>query len=272
MSTLPAVLLVGLSALPAPQSPQTPFKASVELVTIDVVATTGRGEPVLDLTSRDLILKIDGRARDIEKLELIQVGKTPASSPEGSTGSTSAGRSILFVLDTESIRPGDERTVMQSAVRFLDGLAAQDRLALVVLPRLDGPLAFDRDKAELRRALSSASGHASSAPDPCERGFTTRSVLASFKADSKPRQQIRRRRPRRQFLHWVLPVIQELRRRRRYGLRPAPTKPVIAETGGAPPLIPVNSLRAFHVYVFDPSDIRFPLSSYEKFVPPKVAI
>ena len=69
------------------------------LVTIDFRALTPDGQPVLDLKPADVALKIDGRAREIRSLDVIQTtagSPSPLPPPYASNNASDAGREIML--------------------------------------------------------------------------------------------------------------------------------------------------------------------------------
>ena len=104
---------------------------------------------VFDLRPDELTLKVNGRARQIRSLRYVSLpGADPAGvateplpeleAPYGSNVLEGAGRRVTIVVDHESIRPGAEKNVMNSAVRFLNALGPRDQVLV-------------RDDAEWRR-------------------------------------------------------------------------------------------------------------------------
>jgi VWFA-related protein len=173
LSSLTALAIAALLVLWTPlglsgQSAQQ-FRASADLVAVDVLATDGSGQPVTDLRAADLRLKVDGRAREIRQLDFVNVTRTSTESspalprlplPFGSNDGVNAGRLVLIIIDEEHIRPGEGKPTFDAAGRFLDRLAPADRVALLTLPtggvRVDATANHDR----VRRALALLVGKA----------------------------------------------------------------------------------------------------------------
>jgi VWFA-related protein len=189
-----ATCVIGACAAFAGQDPPQPaplFRTDLEIVAVDFVAVSGDGSPVEGLGIPDLTLKVDGRTRPIKSVQFIRIGapRTSAlSSPPPARdaglpdGRLPRGRTILIVIDEESIRQGDERLVVNSAQRFLDGLSGHDRVAVIAIPRTRVIAKLTTSHDEVRQALSRLSGHASTTADECERGYEGRTVLRALKA------------------------------------------------------------------------------------------
>jgi VWFA-related protein len=165
------------SALPQAQAQ---FKSATELVSVDVIATDESGLPISDLTAKDFVLKVDGKVRPVQSVQLVQVSNlnraprtgsdpaagaaaTPAPKPLPSPFSTNTearGRAFIFAIDHESIHPGNERPAIDAAINLLGRLAPEDRAAVVSMPRgrIDADLSTDREA--VRKALLGIVGHA----------------------------------------------------------------------------------------------------------------
>ncbi|MEI6245425.1 MAG: hypothetical protein WCQ64_10310, partial [Acidobacteriota bacterium] len=59
--------------LPFALSAQSAFKSSAELVSIDVLATDAQGMPLGDLTAKDFTLKVDGKLRPLQSVQLVRL-------------------------------------------------------------------------------------------------------------------------------------------------------------------------------------------------------
>ena len=105
-STLAIALALGAQAgaQSAPQTPQTTFRSSVELVEVDVIVRDSDGRFVTDLTASDLELYEDGRRQKIVDFYLVEgaagagalgTGETPDARP--------AGRRFVFVFDEDHL-------------------------------------------------------------------------------------------------------------------------------------------------------------------------
>jgi VWFA-related protein len=162
--------------LPAAGVAQDPASAVVpepSSATVDFLAFGPDGAPVKDLTTADITLKIDGRGpRRIHLLQYVELAAggapprgtgplaQPLPQPFGSNLLADAGRSVMLVVNHETISPGRERPVRDAAARFLAGLSVRDRVGLVTIPRGAVSVPLTRDHEEVRSALARISGAA----------------------------------------------------------------------------------------------------------------
>lgn len=167
-----SVAALCLATTAAPQG-QAQFRSTTELVPVDVIATDESGRPVSDLTPGDLVLKVDGKARPIQSLQLVQilsaarresapvaVRAAAAVPPPFTTNTEVKGRTFVFAIDHENIHPGNERTAIEAATTLVDRLAPEDRVAVVTLPRGTVEADLSTDRAPARAALGRITGHA----------------------------------------------------------------------------------------------------------------
>ena len=137
----------------------------------------------------ELTLKVNGRARQIRSLRYVSLpaadpagaGDRPClelEAPYGSNVAEGAGRWVTIVVDHESIRPGAEKNVMNSAVRFRECA----RAARPGLVRDDAAMAGSRsssrhDHQKVAAALRKFVGRAPRESSEQERSCRSRLVL-----------------------------------------------------------------------------------------------
>ena len=173
----PAVTKISLSRLvfafcllPFALSAQSAFKSSAELVSIDVLATDAQGMPLGDLTAKDFTLKVDGKVRPLQSVQLVRLADpsrpavaapttAPAAPAPFAVNTDPKGRAFIFVVDHDQIHPGNEKQVIDAATRLLDRLAPEDRVAVVTLPRGKVEADLSTDRAAARTALAGVTGH-----------------------------------------------------------------------------------------------------------------
>src|SRR5262245_20020199 len=107
---------------------------SVETALLDFLAVDRSGRPILDLKANEVTLQVDGRSRPVATLQLVDLTEAsgasmslsgePLPSPFGSN-LIGTSRSIVVLIDEDSIRPGRERPT----------LAAVDELIAAASPR-----------------------------------------------------------------------------------------------------------------------------------------
>jgi len=166
---------------PTPQAPQQPpppkppvFRAGVDLLTVDATVVDKEGRQVTDLKPAEFEVEVDGDTRPVVSAEYVKlvddtprpVGAKPAAAPVAAPDeaffSTNdrglmQGRSILLLVDQGNIRVGQGRFMMRSAVKFVDGLAPADRVAMVAIPQ--GALVdFTTEHEKVREALLATVG------------------------------------------------------------------------------------------------------------------
>ena len=183
-----ALVIAAAATLAARQNAQAPvFRDSTDLVRVEFLALSKAGEPVPDLKPADLSVRMNGRERSIAMLQFVSLaegGRRDSSDilpPAFGTNSASEqGRSILLLLDDDSIGPGDEERVRESVAHLLDGLAARDRVALMTAPFGVVKVNFTNDRARITQALAQITGRAPSRITFSDFGCRTRQTLDSF--------------------------------------------------------------------------------------------
>ena len=98
-------------------------------------------------------------------------------APYGSNVLEGAGRRVTIVVDHESIRPGAEKNVMNSAVRFLNALGPRDQVSYVTMPNGGVEIEFTTDHAKVVAALRKFVGRAPRESSEQERSCRSRLVL-----------------------------------------------------------------------------------------------
>ncbi|MEP7118073.1 MAG: VWA domain-containing protein, partial [Acidobacteriota bacterium] len=165
---------------PVPARPatgeQTPvFRTGVEVLPLDVVVLDRDGAQVTDLAATDFQVEVDGRPRKVATSEYIKLTdplaaalarntpkpfRTEPADPAISTNSAGGptGRAVLLLVDQGNIRFGAVRPVMQNALKFVDRLQPNDRLALVAVPGPGEIVDFTTDHAKVREAMLRVTG------------------------------------------------------------------------------------------------------------------
>ena len=147
---LPLVFLLlapcGASTQDEPQADaqaraETPtFPAQVERVTVDVVVTDKKGQPVTDLSRDDFVLTEDGTPQSIASLEAFSVPaappvEAPPTKPRVSTNAVvehRADRSFIILFDDVHLEPVQARRAKVAVAEFLrNGTREGDRVTLI---------------------------------------------------------------------------------------------------------------------------------------------
>src|SRR6185437_3131228 len=183
-------LLTAQQAIPDPP-PQ--FRSGVEVINIDVNVIDKQGLPIRGLAASDFTVTVGGQPRRVVTADCVDAANTsgqpkPAdeeivSTNEGGGG----GRLFMFVVDQNTLEPGNARHVASAASRFFTRLTYADRSALMLLPvgpNVPFTWAHDRVREGLQRVTGLASpmttwefGSLSEARDIANRNLlTVRSV------------------------------------------------------------------------------------------------
>ena len=162
--------LSALSASSAAQqaaTPQSVFRAGIELVSVDVTALDTNGRQVTDLAATDFVVEVDGDQRQVvsaeyirsvDPLRVIGAPRKAAAAPDETFFTSNAkgapsGRLVLLLIDQGNIRVGAARAVMNSARKFVDTLTPEDRVAVVAVPGPGELVDFTTDHDKVREAL-----------------------------------------------------------------------------------------------------------------------
>ena len=167
------------SAAPPPQPPPQPqkpvFRTGVDLLTVDATVVDREGKqdhrPDAGRVRRRSRRRRHGRSCRAEYIKLVDDTPVPVGSarrrpPRRARGSVlldqharrHPGRLIVLLVDEGNIRIGQGRDVMRSAVKFVDGLSPNDRMALVAIPRGAARGLHHRSREECARDCSRRSG------------------------------------------------------------------------------------------------------------------
>jgi hypothetical protein len=185
------VLAVGVSTVVRAGGQGDPIRSGIELLTVDFRALDEKGNPVTDLRLEQVSVRLGGVERPVKSLQYVHVappalrstgalGAKELAPPFGSNYLGDAGRTIILVLENESLRPTIARQVIDGVGTFISGLAPRDRVALLTTPR-GGLLAdLSRDHAYIRKLLSGVSGQGPQRATDSERACRTRDTLVAL--------------------------------------------------------------------------------------------
>jgi hypothetical protein len=101
-------------------------------------------------------------------------------SPYSTNAAVDSGRTMIFVVDDESIRPGAERPTRQAAGQFLAGLSPRDRVALFTVPHGGMKVDLTSDFDKVRTALGQITGQAPETESLSDAACRTRTDLQSI--------------------------------------------------------------------------------------------
>jgi VWFA-related protein len=154
---------------PAPQ--QAPFQTSVDIVAVDLSVLDRDGRPVTDLQPREITILVDGQPRTVASLTFWQFGARAIASPAEPTGPTPVappppapptppppGRRFVVVIDRDNIPSGTGQQMLGATRSFIEKLEPSDRVALWTIPETSSVLSFNRDRADILRAVEAQVG------------------------------------------------------------------------------------------------------------------
>ena len=172
--------VVAVAQTPAPQAPT--FRVNIDLVTIDVIPRTTRGQFVPDLTREDFQILEDGVAQDVASLVLVHGGRvfnliqSPAVTepavpeglilPRGRPRDDVAGRVFVFLVDDLHFTAVETPLVRALLKKVVAGLLHPgDSFAMFSTgpSSIEIPVTYDR--ALLESAISRVAGRGMSYRD-----------------------------------------------------------------------------------------------------------
>lgn len=123
------------------------FDQAERPLVVDFYALGADGVALPDLKTAEVAIRINGRARTIQSLRLVKQSELPSADPLavqnatlaqpfGTNNSAELGRSIVLVVEDESIRVGSgaEKPLRAAVSTFLGALSPRDRVSLWTLP------------------------------------------------------------------------------------------------------------------------------------------
>src|SRR5688572_8282521 len=185
VSALAAVAL--FTARPVAQQFVLSSQDRAKLIAVDFVVVGADGLPVTDLRADEVSLQLDGRARPVRSLEyvsLVPVASSSASamlSPYGSNSQTDSGRSVVLIIDQDTIRPGREAPLKAEISEFLRRLGPRDRVALMTVPYGGLKVDLTTDHHRIVQSVSTIGGQASLVETESEAACRTTTTLAALR-------------------------------------------------------------------------------------------
>ncbi|HXB57663.1 MAG TPA: VWA domain-containing protein [Vicinamibacteria bacterium] len=128
MSLLSIVWLLRQGTVVGRAQTSTPpeFPSQVELITLDVVVSDGKGKPVGGLTQNHFVVEEDGQRQEIENFEAVSLSTQPeATAPEPSAIATSAstrktGRGFAIVADDLGVQGKQTPQLREAVATMID--------------------------------------------------------------------------------------------------------------------------------------------------------
>ena len=132
---------------------------------VDFRVLTADGKPITDLKPEDVKVSVDGRARTVQAMRLVQVSDAAAAAPSlpapyGTNVVPEGQRNVLVVFNDASILAGQEVGVKAAITRFVSTLAPTDVVGLMTTPRGAVNVEPTTDRARFNAALEKISGRA----------------------------------------------------------------------------------------------------------------
>jgi VWFA-related protein len=162
--------LHGQQAQP-PQPPQKPpvFGARIDTVTVDVVVTDRKGQPVTDLTPADFEVLENRKPQTIDSFKLIQIDDTLDVDPARNREIRSLAdqerelmrddvRVIVIYLDDYHTRLGNSMAIRERLAKFVRGLHPRDLVALMTPLMSTAAVTFSRNHDATARQIMAFQG------------------------------------------------------------------------------------------------------------------
>lgn len=158
-----ATVLIVLAALTGAQAQQPTFRNGIDLLTIDVMAVDRDGRPVRDLRPEEFTVMVGGQPRQVAAARFygatapaeVESG-APSAPADVQRPSDAPARTVVFVVDRDSLKPGNEQAMLRATSMVFDGLTPADAVGLVGVPV--GGIEITREHARVRAALPMMTG------------------------------------------------------------------------------------------------------------------
>jgi len=164
--TLAAAAPLAAQSQTEPQAQGPTFRTGVEVIAVDVAVNDSNGKPVEDLLPPDFEVKVDGQVRRVVSSEHVRIdtdaARREAANPFETLYTTNLkplnGRMFVVAVDQLSIRFGGARGILDTAMKFIEGLSPADRTAFVAYPDPGIQVAFTSDTLRLKQAMTRVVG------------------------------------------------------------------------------------------------------------------
>lgn len=192
---------------PQPQQPQPPavFRTATQYVSMDVVVTDDKGEPVSTLTKDDFVITEDKRPQTIVDFSRVDVPINdravdldapvpPTPDVASNARSAATSRALVIAIDDMSVPPDMLVPLKWALTDFLKKLTSDDQVALIYTSRSDLSRDFTNDLGPLIEAANGRRGALGMKPmsnDPERELVTTlRNAMDTLQAARQTRRAI----------------------------------------------------------------------------------
>jgi VWFA-related protein len=160
----------GSQAQPAAQEPPPVFRGGINFVRVDVIATDGKSQPVLDLKQDEFEVLEDGQLQAVEQFRLIRVDGNPKvgdppprvirnRDDEETEAARDDVRVYAILLDDYHTRRSNSVSVREPLTRFIQTqLRPNDMIAIMYPLTPVADVSFTRDHDAIIRALNQFEG------------------------------------------------------------------------------------------------------------------
>jgi hypothetical protein len=164
IATRAAIALLAASVVTAATLQSSAQAQAARTAVIEFRAFGADGQPVLDLAASEITLRVDGRQRTLQSLELVRDQAAAAASaalPEPFATNTQSARrgDVIVFLDEDSIMTGREPPLKAAILEMIRALAPSDRVTLMSMRQGGLHVALTDHSASARAALDRFAGH-----------------------------------------------------------------------------------------------------------------
>src|SRR5207249_1451810 len=164
---LAGLMMLALGAPAAAQQRPT-FESNADIIPVDATVLDGQGRPVQGLVPGDFSVRIDGQPRRVASAVWIPLTAPGAPAPEvavpegySSNEQSTGGRLIVIAIDQPNIPFTAVRPMQDTLNRFVDGLEATDRIAVIGFGVAAPSISFTTDRSRIRQAIAKMAGQQS---------------------------------------------------------------------------------------------------------------
>jgi len=162
-----AAFLAGASLLaPSLAGQERPtFRSGIDVIVIDINVVDRSHQPVDGLHAADFIISVDGKRRKVVSAQFVSYGARTSTTretqrvavsapPAASVAAAHRGRTVIIVVDNDSLEPGDGLLASRAADRLLDQLTPDDRVGVATIPWLRHEVTMTDNRDAVRVALA----------------------------------------------------------------------------------------------------------------------